>query len=155
MAESTSSTAPPTEPSRAPSANVEIVPDETVQNAQQLHEWARLLNEACRAFGKEFGVTKHYKQWMIDAGFKNVKEEVYKVPINPWPEDRQMKELGRYSQVNALESMESYSLALFTRVLGWKPQEVQVFLAGVRQELMDRSLHIYAKHYFVYGQKEE
>lgn len=66
-----------------------------------------------------------------------------------------MKELGRYNQVNALESMESYSLALFTRVLGWKPEEVQVFLAGVRQELMDRSIHIYVKHYFVYGQKEE
>jgi hypothetical protein len=66
-----------------------------------------------------------------------------------------MKELGRYNQVNSLESMESYSLALFTRVLGWKPEEVQVFLAGVRQELMDRSIHIYVKHYFVYGQKEE
>jgi trans-aconitate methyltransferase len=56
--------------------------DETVQNAPQLNEFVRLLNEACHAFGKEFGVTKHYKQWMIDAGFKNVKEEVYKVCLS-------------------------------------------------------------------------
>jgi hypothetical protein len=66
-----------------------------------------------------------------------------------------MKELGRYMQVNMIESMESYSMALFTRVLGWSPDEVNIFLAGVRQELTDRSLHLYAKFYFVYGQKPE
>jgi hypothetical protein len=58
-------------------------------------------------------------------------------------------------QVNMIESMESYSMALFTRVLGWSPNEVNIFLAGVRQELTDRSLHLYAKFYFVYGQKPE
>jgi hypothetical protein len=66
-----------------------------------------------------------------------------------------MKDLGRYQQVNMLESMEAYSLALFTRVLGWSSQEVQVFLTGVRQELMDRRLHIYANFHYVYGQKGE
>lgn len=77
------------------------------------------------------------------------------IPLNPWPKDRKLKELGRYQQVNMIESMESYSMALFTRVLGWSSDKVQVFFAGVRQELTDRSLHIYAKWYFVYGQKEE
>lgn len=66
-----------------------------------------------------------------------------------------MKELGRFMQANFLEGMEAHSLALLTRVLGWKQDEVQIFLAGVRQEVMDRSLHIYVKFYFVYGQKVE
>ena len=65
-----------------------------------------------------------------------------------------MKDLGRYQQVNMIEGMESYSLALFTRVLGWSVEEVQVFFTGVRRELLDRSLHIYTKFFFVYGQKE-
>lgn len=52
-----------------------------------------------------------------------------------------------------VEGMESYSLALFTRVLGWDPEEVQVFLAGVRKELVDRSIHAYTKLYFNYGRK--
>lgn len=52
-----------------------------------------------------------------------------------------------------VEGMESYSLALFIRVLGWTPEEVQAFLAGVRQELVDRSIHAYTKLYFNYGQK--
>lgn len=46
-------------------------------------------------------------------------------------------------------------MALFTRFLGWTTQEVHAFLVGVRKELCDRSIHIYAKHLFVYGQKKE
>lgn len=75
--------------------------------------------------------------------------------MNPWAKDRKMKELGRYNQVNILEGMEAYTMASFTRVLGWHHNEVQTFLVGLRNELMDRSLHLYVKHYFVYGQKEE
>lgn len=54
-----------------------------------------------------------------------------------------------------LEGLEAYTLASLTRVLGWDMQEVQVFFAGVRRELVDRSLHTYSKYYIVYGQKEE
>lgn len=53
------------------------------------------------------------------------------------------------------DSMEAYSLALLTRVLGMTSDEDQTFFAGVRKELMDRSLHLYGKFYYVYGQKEE
>lgn len=54
-----------------------------------------------------------------------------------------------------LDGTESYSLALFTRVLGWSSDETRVFLAKVRHGIMDRSVHMYAKFYFVYGQKDE
>jgi hypothetical protein len=65
-----------------------------------------------------------------------------------------MKELGAYQQVNTLEGMETYTLALLTRALGWSAEEVQIFLSGVRNELLNRKLHLYIKTYFVYGQKE-
>ena len=77
------------------------------------------------------------------------------MPTNPWAKDKKLKELGRYEQANVIECMEAYSLALFTRVLGWTHEATQVFFAGVRKELVDRSIHLYAKFYFVYGQKEE
>ncbi|RJE16835.1 Methyltransferase, partial [Aspergillus sclerotialis] len=75
-------------------------------------------------------------------------------PLNPWPKDRKLKELGRYYQLNMLECIEAYTLASFTRILGWDITEVNVFFADVRKELVDRKLHVYAKNYFVYGQKE-
>ena len=79
---------------------------------------------------------------------------VIQVPLNPWAQDRKLKEIGRYQQVNMIEGMEAYSLALFTRVLGWTATETRVFFDGVRKELQDRSIHLYTKYYFVYGQKD-
>lgn len=79
---------------------------------------------------------------------------MYQIPLSPWPKDRKMKELGAYQQVNMIEAMEAYSMALMTRVLGWRSEEVVVFLADVRKELLNRKIHMYGKLHFVYGQKE-
>lgn len=54
-----------------------------------------------------------------------------------------------------LEALEAYTLAPFTRILGWSTEQLQVFLAQVRRELVDRRNHIYAKFHYVYGQKSE
>ena len=39
------------------------------------------------------------------------------------------------------EGLEGFSLVLFTRILGWSPEEVQVMLSKVRKDLEDRSIH--------------
>ncbi|RMJ29043.1 Methyltransferase [Aspergillus sp. HF37] len=128
--------------------------DDTIRSAPHIVDWARLSNEASIEFGKQLNIPHLYKGWMEEAGFKNVREEVYKCPLNPWAKDRKMKELGAYQQANTLEGMETYTLALLTRALGWRAEEVQIFLSGVRNELLNRKLHLYVKTYFVYGQKE-
>lgn len=53
--------------------------DDTIQNAPNLLEWAKLHNEASEKFGKNMNIAYSLKKWMIDAGFKNVKEDIYKV----------------------------------------------------------------------------
>ncbi|KAL4795164.1 hypothetical protein BDV19DRAFT_389563 [Aspergillus venezuelensis] len=108
--------------------------DESAQKATNKQRWHDLLVEASQKFGKEFSVAKNYKQWMIDAGFKN--------------------DMGKYHQSNMLEALEAYSLALMTRFLGWSVENAQVLLKGVQKELTDRTLHIYSRVYVVYGQKE-
>ncbi|RJE18742.1 Methyltransferase [Aspergillus sclerotialis] len=129
--------------------------DGTLAKAPNIAEWIRLIDEASHKSGKRLYIAENLKQWMIDAGFTNVVEEVYKVPFNPWPKDRHLKEIGRYHQVDLEEALDAYSMALFTRYLGWTTQAVHAFLVGVRQELVDRSIHIYSKHIWVYGQKKE
>ncbi|KAL4886804.1 S-adenosyl-L-methionine-dependent methyltransferase [Aspergillus karnatakaensis] len=128
--------------------------DDTAQKATSLQKWRDLLVEASGKFGKQFSVAGNYKQWMADAGFTDVHEEIYKVPFSPWPKNPKLKSLGRFHQANMLEALEAYSLALMTRFLGWTVDDVQVLLAGVRKELQDRTLHIYSRLYVVYGQKE-
>lgn len=129
--------------------------DPELERAPSIREWAKLQQEASAKFGKVHNVAHLHKRRLIDTGFQNVHEEVYKVPVNPWAKDPKLKELGRYNHINVLEGMEAMSLALFTRVLGWSHEEFQVFFAGVRKELKDRSIHVYSKFYFVYGQKAD
>jgi len=52
-----------------------------------------------------------------------------------------------------LESIEAYSLALFTRVLGYELAELQVLLAQVRAEIKDPKNHLYCTAHYIYGQK--
>jgi hypothetical protein len=35
------------------------------------------------------------------------------------------------------------SMALFTRALGWSPEQVELFLVDVRKGMRDRSIHGY------------
>jgi trans-aconitate methyltransferase len=53
--------------------------DDTINKSPYMLEWAATLREASLKFGKPMGIAHRYKQWMIDAGFQNVKEEIKKV----------------------------------------------------------------------------
>ncbi|KAL4983930.1 S-adenosyl-L-methionine-dependent methyltransferase [Aspergillus falconensis] len=128
--------------------------DDSTEKATSLQQWRDILVEASKKFGKQFSVAQNYKQWMIDAGFKDAREEVYKVPFSPWAKDPKLKDLGRFQQANGLEALDAYSLALMTRFLRWTVEDVQVLLTSVRKELLDRKLHIYSWLYVVFGRRE-
>jgi hypothetical protein len=51
----------------------------------------------------------------------------------------------KYTCLNYLEGVEGFTLAAFTRVLGWSVEEVQVLLAQIRKEWTNRSMHGYQK----------
>lgn len=74
-----------------------------------------------------------------------------KIPIGTWPKDPKLKELGRWHQIAQEESMGPYCTALFSRVLGWSREDIEVLLAMIRKELRDPSIHQYLQIYIVMG----
>lgn len=76
-----------------------------------------------------------------------------KVPIGSWPKDHKLKEMGMYHREQMLACVDSYSLAVFTRVLGWSNERTQLLLAGVKNDLRNRKTHFYTASHFVYGRK--
>jgi hypothetical protein len=42
-------------------------------------EWVNKLDEASKMFGKQINVGRYHKQWMIDAGFEDVQERIFRV----------------------------------------------------------------------------
>ena len=49
------------------------------------------------------------------AGFTNIQEQTYKVPLGPWANDPKLKEAGRLFKTQVLELLEGYALLMLTR----------------------------------------
>ena len=76
-----------------------------------------------------------------DAGFQNVHAQRFRLPIGPWPRDKTLKTIGSWNLVQIEEGLEGLTLRLYTQMLKWKPEEVQVLLADVRKNLRDPRIH--------------
>lgn len=127
--------------------------DDSMRLAPHLSEYITHLHEAAEKFSKPMNVAESHKQRLIDMAFEEVKEEIYKVPSSSWPKDPQLKVIGKYNQCSLLLAVEAYSLALFTRVLGWTFERAQAFFVGVRSDLKNPQVHAYTNLYIVYGRK--
>lgn len=53
--------------------------DSSMARAPNTRSWLDNLHKASEKFGKPFGDLKMWKQWMTDAGFVDVREEIVKV----------------------------------------------------------------------------
>ncbi|KAG5304344.1 methyltransferase [Histoplasma capsulatum G186AR] len=135
------------------SIELDFFGDETIVKAKEFRRWRELVIEASEKFGKPMTQVSTWADRMKKVGFKNVKAEHRILPFSPWPKNEKLKELGRYHQLQMFQALGAYSSAPLIRILGWKPSEVEILLAAVRRDLKDRSIHIYTKVHFIYGQK--
>lgn len=92
--------------------------------------WGEKSLEAGDKFGKTLRIVDESKQRMIDAGFVKVTEHRYKLPIGPWPKDRHLKTLGRFSRIVMEESLEMWAMMLWTKVLGVSNRRIEVLLSN-------------------------
>ncbi|KAJ5692353.1 hypothetical protein N7462_001776 [Penicillium macrosclerotiorum] len=90
------------------------------------------------------------------AGFVNLHQKDYKWPIGPWPKDRQLKEAGMVNYQHWTSGMEGWCMWLLTRHGAphpWSQEEVQVYVARLRAELIKPRFHIWHKGRRVWAQK--
>lgn len=89
------------------------------------------------------GSAQEVKQHMEDAGFVNVGVVEMKLPMSPWNQDKKSKEAGGFAMLSMMEDLSGMSLAVFTRLLGWDPLELEIFLAHVKREWKNKTIHGY------------
>ncbi|KAL8865870.1 MAG: hypothetical protein Q9174_006647 [Haloplaca sp. 1 TL-2023] len=127
--------------------------DGTLSEDLSISKWITTLLDASRDFGRDPCPGPKLAGWMRDAGFQDVQETKYKLPIGPWPRDKHLKTVGAWNLIQIEEGLEAFTLRLFTQVLGWRTEEVQVLLANVRKDLRDPKIHAQFDFYVAYGQK--
>ncbi|KAF4816057.1 Secondary metabolism regulator LAE1 [Colletotrichum siamense] len=127
--------------------------DGTLKPDAPLSKCIDLMLEASQIFGRPYQEIPALVRVLEDVGFVDVKMHVFKWPSNGWPRDPKYKELGLWNNENFCTGFEGFCMAPFTRAHGWTREEVIVFLAEVRKDLRDRSIHAYWPIYSLYGRK--
>jgi hypothetical protein len=61
--------------------------DGTLASDHILHQYHKVTADAQEEKGYNMRSAKRLKQWMIDAGFTNVMQHKYALPLGMWPKD--------------------------------------------------------------------
>jgi hypothetical protein len=116
-------------------------PDGTLPASSQIMALYDTLFAVGQKIGIDLAVAQKYKAMMLAAGYEDVVETEFDLPLGDWMPDRRMKEVGAFQRYQMTEGLHGIAFGALTRVAGWSPAQVEVFLAGVRKEMKDRCVH--------------
>ncbi|KAF6520475.1 hypothetical protein HZS61_016892 [Fusarium oxysporum f. sp. conglutinans] len=130
--------------------------DDSVKPDSALAQWGPIFIRASKTIGNTFTVVGDELQrpGIEKAGFADVKQWDSKLPLNPFPKDPKLKEIGQFGELFSTQDTEG--LVLFVaNTLGWTPEEVHVYIAKFRREIRDRRNHPYIRLRTVWARKPE
>ena len=127
--------------------------DETMPDDYPVTQWLEYVRQGLAVLGPDLLGARKHAQYLQEAGFVNIEERVFKIPIGKWRKNKTLKLVGLYGMMMIYDGLEGNSLGPFTRGLGWSLERVQVVLIGVRKALMDSSVHSYLPFHITFGQK--
>ncbi|KAJ8065033.1 hypothetical protein OCU04_005748 [Sclerotinia nivalis] len=127
--------------------------DNTVPPNSPLYRFAELLNNAGERTGQSMDVCPTMSSKISQAGFINLQEKTYKMPLGEWSNDPKLQELGKWNLLQFDVGLEGFAVQLLTNKMGMSLPEVQLFCAQVRAAARDRRIHSYYPHQLVYAQK--
>lgn len=109
-----------------------------------LHHWYQCLKqateEAMRPLAHNPRETIRHLQ---EAGFTEIDHQIVGLPLNPWHQDEHEKTVARWYNLAICESIETFSLAPFTRFFGWPVDRIKRLVADVRSEAFNKDIHAY------------
>lgn len=124
--------------------------DDTLANTV-LPRWHWLITEGVRRIGREPMLALHTRQLLQDAGFVNIVEKKFAVPINPWARGDEQKVRGALMLANLLDACESITMTVCRLVWGWSLEQVEALLVDIRASLKNRNIHAYVPLYVLWA----
>ncbi|KAJ5605182.1 hypothetical protein N7510_010336 [Penicillium lagena] len=112
--------------------------------------------EAGKSWGHSLDTMNEMRSNMEKAGFVDVHEKNYKMPVGPWPKDPLLKEAGRLHYHQWASGMEGWALYLLTKhgsPQPWTKEEVQVLMAKIRTEIQNPRIHVFQRAKRVWARK--
>lgn len=107
-----------------------------------LNHWWKLISEATERATRPLHLpdTRHK---LSALGFVDITEQIIKVPVNPWPNDPHMKDIGRWFNLGMNQGIEGGTLAPLMRVLEWSRKDVDHLVQDVLKDINMKRNHVY------------
>jgi len=118
-------------------------------------EWSSNMMAAAQNLGLNLEASNTFSTLLEAAGFVDIQSETFAWPLSRWPREQNMKEMGRWAQHNFLQGLSGFSLAYFTRGLGWQQPQVEELVEKVREQTLSRRSHIYLPITVFWARKPE
>jgi hypothetical protein len=113
--------------------------DGTLDNTTLL-DWCHKTLEGSARVGRRWADPRNYKTIMEQIGFVDVVETRLKWPLNTWPRDRKLKELGMWVREDMMEILPAVK-KVFIAGLGWSVDDADAFVESAKVDLMNRNIH--------------
>lgn len=117
--------------------------DNTLEGTPLLETYNLIAKTFLEKRGVDVTVASRFKSMMEEIGFIDVKEVLIEWPIGTWAKSPYHKRLGAWYQRDLKMATEGIMMALFTRVLGWKKEQVDELLVKVLADMDDKNIHSY------------
>jgi hypothetical protein len=106
------------------------------------YKWNEIIEAGGINAGRPWTNVQHYKRWMMEAGFQNITQKTFYWPLNPWAKGKYYKTIGQLFRENILGGLEGISMRVMAKA-NWGPDEIRVFLAGLRKDIEKAEIHAY------------
>ncbi|CAI7642155.1 unnamed protein product [Penicillium discolor] len=130
--------------------------DGSLKKEHQLYGWGDMFIRCSERAGRSLTTHETMRDAIKEAGFVDVHEEKYKIPLGPWARDNILKEAGHLQHGHWNAALEGWAMWLLTHYgepVPWTKEEVQVYLAKVRKELNNPQIHAYEPANRVWARK--
>lgn len=107
--------------------------------------WASELIRASTIAYRPLSYNEDTRRMLEYQGFVEISEQVIKAPLNPWPTDPHMKDMGRWLCLSMMRALEGMSLALLTRTeqRAYSKDDVTRLCKDVEREMCAKQIHMY------------
>jgi hypothetical protein len=117
--------------------------DGSLPSNSALVQWANYLVNATERAYRPLAYNLHTRQMLETLGFVDISEQVIKVPLNPWPTDPHLKEIGRWYNLALVQGLEALSLGPFARMLQWSKEDVDRIVKAAKWDICLKKYHTY------------
>lgn len=129
--------------------------DNTLPDKSYYVEAGRLYFEMAERMGAPLDSPRKWADQMQAAGFEEVRDVVYKIPMGTWPRARRLRVIGRLEQMMLVEGFEAFMLRGYVQILGGRAEDLAFILAHARREITDPNIHTYVDFHVTYGRKPQ